>query len=462
MKLKILSIAIIGILIFSGVLPVVSAKTNTKISNSSEEYIIEGVPLISTETGNDCEMASYAMLYQYLGFNYSYHDLFYLCGAGYSLATQPKHTGYRWEGGMLKYPRYPDVAVPARPFVTPGFEVSHWIKDFEFLSEIFGYDHNLTYWTEILDEDDAWQEYWSRVKSYIDQDKPVWAAVDGCCITWWRENMPIAEEFYQKGLPGPNAHLIVLVGYNESNETVCYNDMCDANIGKYGYEYIGDPNDTGEYRWMSKATLKEATCSKDKNNQGSPYHFQIYAATMVLEENISKDALSKEEAFELAHTRNIKKMQGYNPDVYDSGYLQFHHKNGFGLEGVKKLKRDLNPLRMRFVFRFWEIMGIFSPDIADFFSGTLTSGLYYVAKDKQFAADSLLNSSELHSFCEREGNLLRNESEKWFELKEIYENCTILLNNKEPLFKIISKIRDMNVVLDEIIEIEETIILEAN
>jgi hypothetical protein len=257
-------------------------------TNSVESHVIEGVPCISTETGNDCEMASYAMIYQYLGFNYSYHDLFYLCGAGYSIATQPKHTGYRWEKGLPKHKNYPNIGIPSKPFISPGYEVSHWKNDFKFLSEIFGYDYNLTYWTEITDEDAAWQEYWSRVKNYINQDMPVWAAVDGCCIPWWREHMPIAEMFYQMGIPGPNAHIIVLVGYNESNETVCYNDMCDANIANFGYEYIGDPNATGEYLWMSKDALKEATCTKDKNNQGSPYHFPIYATTLVFEENSSK------------------------------------------------------------------------------------------------------------------------------------------------------------------------------
>jgi hypothetical protein len=435
---------------------------STSENQLSDVCVIEGVPCISTETGNDCEMASYAMIYQYLGFNYSYHDLFYLCGAGYSIATQPKNTGYRWESGFRKFSNYPDTPMPMKPFISPGYEVSHWKNDFKFLSEIFGYDYNLTYWTEITDEDASWQEYWNRVKNYINQDMPVWAAVDGCCIPWWREHMPIAEMFYQKGIPGPNAHIIVLVGYNESNNSVCYNDMCDANIAKYGYEYVGDPNATGEYLWMSKDALKEATCTKDKNNQGSPYHFPIYAVTLVFEENLSKIPLSKKDAFELAHIRNLKKMEGYNPEVYDIEYLDFHHENGFGLEGIKQLKKDLNPFRMRLIFRFWKILGLFAPSISESFSSTLTNGLYYVAKDKEFASDSLLENKGLYDFCEYDGNLLKNESKKWFELKDIYENCTILLKNGESIYKIIIKTKLMNKILDEIIEIEEKLISEPS
>jgi hypothetical protein len=151
-------------------------------------------------------------------------------------------------------------------------------------------------------------------------------------------------------------------------------------------------------------------------------------------------------------------MKGFDAEVYDSEYLDFHYKNGFGLDGIKQLKKDLNPLRMRLVFRFWKIMGLFTPSIADYFSSILINGLYYVAKDKEFTSESLLNNKDFYDFCEYEGNLLKNESQKWFELRDLYENCTRLLKNREQIHKIISKIKVINQVLDEIIEIEEDIL----
>lgn len=424
------------------------------IEDTSESYIIEGVPYIGTETGFDCEMASFAMLYQYLGMNYSYHDLFYLCGASYSLGSRPKWTGFNKYGANL-YKSWPWIP-PIRPYIDPGCLVSLWEKDFEFLSDLFGVDCNISYMNEMpiddegqVDEDAAWNIYWSRVKNYIKRDMPVWTTIDGCCIPWWREHLPQAQKYYDKGIPGPIAHIIVLVGFNESNGTVCYNDMCNANISKYGYEYVGEEDEICKYIWMNLSSLKEGT------GKGSPYYWPKYCITMVLEENESKPQSSKSEAFELTHERNIEKMQGYSEEVYDKEYLDFYRK--FGLDALKALDKDLELWRMKPTIRWWRFLQKWIFQGWDPFDDMLES-LFYIIKDKQFASESLLNYADLHDFCEYDGLLLQNESQKWEELRNLYLMFEEMYKNNKSVKSMIPVIKEMNIVIDEIIVLQEKIL----
>ncbi|HEC86328.1 MAG TPA: hypothetical protein ENI49_00410, partial [Thermoplasmatales archaeon] len=61
---------------------------STFLADSSKSvdngHIIKGVPYVSMETGRECELSSIAMLVNYLGKNYSLHELFYLIGAGHA------------------------------------------------------------------------------------------------------------------------------------------------------------------------------------------------------------------------------------------------------------------------------------------------------------------------------------------------------------------------------------------
>lgn len=442
----VISLSFTTLILNNSVIAQETRKIDIEESKENDYHLIEGVPYISTETGFDCEYASFAMLYQYLGIEYSYHDFFFLNGGAYTLATCPKLTGNN-QYGENHYKLWPWTP-PFSPYIDAGSYVSFWEQDIEFLSDIMGLDYNLTYKDEFVGEDAAWKEYWSRCKNYINQDIPVWTGIDGCCIPWWRGHMPLVQEFYDRGVPGVIQHIIVLVGYNETNGTVCYNDMVDANISKYGSEYTGGENETGEYLWMNLSSLKEGTC------KGCPYYWPKYCMTLVLEKNESKQPKSKSGAFELAHERGLKKLQGYNKEVYDENYSIFYKK--FGIDALYKFKRELKPRNLIPRTIVWRLMNRVMPGLSLF--SRVKYGLFLISKDKQFASEALLENTDLCSFSKHDGLLLHNESQKWLELY----NLTLELedsSNNDRFFKGMIKTTTTSVkmikIVNEIITIQK-------
>ena len=66
--------------------------------------------------------------------------------------------------------------------------------------------------------DENWENYWSNVKGHIAEDAPILTSVDPFSIPYYREKLNITNTETHGG------HAIIVIGYNESNQTVCYND----------------------------------------------------------------------------------------------------------------------------------------------------------------------------------------------------------------------------------------------
>jgi len=409
---------------------------NTDILEIPESHLIKGVPYVGEETGYDCEWASLAMLYQYLELNYSYHDIFYLSGAAYSLgATRTVKTPFK---------------PPFKPFINPGSLTSLWKNDLDFISHLFGISYNLSYVSKITDVEQTWKDYWNNVKNSIKDNKPVWTLIDCGVIPWWREHFPSINESYNKG-KSVGGHIIVLVGFNEANGTVCYNDMANSNYtkseSKLMGKYIWKGNETCEYIWMNISLLKKGVID------GVFYYWEDVKCLTLTIEKVT-EPIPKNEAFELAHKRNLLKMQGWNNTVYDEKYKQLYKE--FGIDALKTLKDNLKPSVIIPRLLFWRslrpIIG-FNP--FDF----MTNSTSWIKKDKQFAADSLLKQDNC-IFCQIDGRLLNNESIKWSE----FRNLTLELQNSfendrfiKNILISLSILKQMNTIVDDIIHIEEEI-----
>lgn len=203
---------------------------------------------------------------------------------------------------------------------------------------------------------------------------------------------------------------------------------------------------------MSLDSLREGTC------KGCPYYWPKYCLTVVLEKNSSKTPKSKAEVFQLAHERNIKKMQGYDAGAYDKEYLGLYSK--FGIDALTVFNQDLQPWRMKPLIRWWRflqsIVKILNMSFDPF--EYMDDNMFYILKDKQFASESLLNQTNLYDFCEYDGLLLQQEAQKWEEARNLYLEFKTLYYNNETVENMVPKLEEIVHVIDEIKNIQENIL----
>lgn len=450
---KILTLFISFCIIFT---TIVTAENKSNIYNEASDdcYLIENVPYVGVETGFDCEYASLSMILKYIGYNYTYHDLFFLTGAAYTLASRPKiSTLYKW----------PNTAPFARkPYIFEGSLVSLWEQDLTFLGDLLGFTYNLTYTSKVVDEEKEWNNYWSRCKEYIDQDKPVWTPVDVLAIPWHLQHFPSTQEMLDTiGMPSPAAHTIVLVGYNESNQTVCYHDMVNSNYSKLEIakpgDYVGEENLTCEYIWMDLSDLKAGvTTTKKGTNQASLYYWDDkFCITLVLEK--TSEPLSKSEVFNESRARGINKMKGWDRKYYDLEYKEFYSK--FGIDALKAFKNDIKTIKILPKLVLWRTINKIIPSYTPF--PWTAKGIMYTAKDKEFAADSLLKNQNISDFCKHDSELLYNESLKWKEIYYLFKDFEeSFYNDTLPENLKVSKqiFEEISVIVNEIILIQDEIL----
>ena len=435
MKRKIITLLIIFLL---GVSPtyIISAKTSNSLLLNFEKlykddwHIIKNVPYVGQETGFDCEICSFTMLSHYLEKNYSLYDIFYLTGSGHALSYKP-----RSEFKNLSQKLSP-------PQINPGSLYSIWKKDWYLISDILGVSCNITYLDEDIDKKnkkEAWEEYWDRVKTYIKNDIPVYTHVDMSFLSYNKKHKIFPEG---EGI----CHAIVIVGYNETNETVCINDP--------GPAYDGYPEE-GMYFFENFSRLKKAV----ENSTKSPFIIYKYGYLTLTLENKSKP-LPKELAYEMIHYRNLGKMDG-RPWSYDGIFIEENKQ--LGINALNYYKLDMNPLRIAYNVPYWIFVRIFARII----DKNSTAPFYFmldfirvIRDEKKFVSQSLLKIKNC-SFCKNEADLFENESQKWGEIYVLYRQFINIIEQGKyfkVFFKMIPIFFKMNKIIDEIIVIEKMIL----
>ena len=394
----------------------------TKACNDDSHIIDDPrVPYVKQTTKVYCVEASVTMLINYYGFNATIEEILHDLGCGYSLAC------YRFIPSVSRVPFGGLVIYSSTP------------SDMSFLAGLFNLSFH-DYSVRNQSEDILWEMYWTKVKKLIRNDIPVLTAVDARFLTYWKEFFKRHNISENETLSG--SHAIVIVGYNDSNGTVCYND---PGVG------VVDTEENGTYIFEKQEIFKKAVMNW-RNESCKIWVFQKTSGF---------SPPSHMERFEKAHKRNIRRMKG-----------EFEAYFGFNISDLPFLYRVFSTLCLRFGINaietleknfkksvFHRLITVNQYSKPDFEFLIPTYELIYM--EKHNVSQYLLENKGISPVCEHDGLLLENESRLWEkiyvqvkELNEIGRNNSLLktLVLTWPLLDEISR------AIDEIIEIENMII----
>ncbi len=391
------------------------APTNSSIATDPENHLIKNVPYVGQETFFYCAFATPTMVFKYYGINTSLHEVLYYSGIGSSLL-------------YLKSIRL----IPQHIFYN-SFILSQVPSERDFLATLYGLSNNL--WipdSSTIPAEECWQDYWIKVKENVSQDLPVITSVDPYSIPYLREKLNATDNTIHGG------HSILLVGYNDSNGTVCYNDPAAA---------LWNDAKNGTYVYLSKEILKGAL----QNTTGSKYYIETFL-------NHSIPPYSLEKRFEKAHERNIQKVNG-DRKVYSDLSL-----NLFSYLGIKGLKAFKGDIRMGITHRMTTVM-IYAKLVSD---PTLLTSIYNTIVVEKYNASqylsyiqNYLHDQKLKTLCTHDATLLQRESNCWKNMSLLVSELNILGKTHGPVttwmlsFSITQK---MKKTVNEMISIESAMI----
>jgi hypothetical protein len=305
----------------------------------------------------------------------------------------------------------------------------------EVLAEIYNVTFRDFSLTREPDGDSLWDRYYEKMKELINADIPIQTSVDPYCLAFWNEHLNFSNDT-------SGGHAVVIVGYNETNKTICYNDPYAAAL-----------NVSGSYLWEDQDIFKTAV---EKMNG-------VYKIYVFSKQNHTEKPTRKER-FEKVHDLNILRLQGdfkyyFGIDI-DPSNLPFLYQLFFntcyhlGINATEKQKIDIHGpvqrLRTLSLYKQYETMSL-SPYY-----------FYYdVFQQIENVSTYLLEQQNLSSLCLHDGILLRQESTLWKKLVSYYKEIqeininnslikTLMLTN--PIFD------EIVITLDEIIGIEQQIL----
>ena len=411
------------------------ASDNSKVTVSSElpdSYTIQDVPYIDQETGFFCQFASLSMLFQYYNRSASLREVLYYCGTGHSFCYSSNE-------------RLPALA---NAFKSSVLEKLYGVSFREWMPDLF------------MSEDECWQEYWYRVKQNISNDIPVLTTVDPFSLSSAKNqfNLPV---WYWNMHP-PSGHVILLIGYNESNETVCYHDSIAESYGDSQY---------GVYAWMSLDDFKKAL-KRD-----------VFTSYLIWTFKRVSSPLPPEEIFDMAHKENIERLKG-NLSAYTKWFVDGHKDYDFGINASKELREDFKKgigCRHRTIFtyklkgklglkyRLKKFLLLSHLPIFDLFPVNFTVALQtgnvytQIAIQKRYTAEYLreiqlkLSDPVFLSICINESNLFEQEAENWTKLAECYSEF-----KEKGIFMSLSHgiqiMIQMEEIMDNVVTIQQKII----
>jgi len=272
-KRLILAVVVVALVVMSGIAIFLYQTSTTSVHDQSDldKYIIEGVPFVGHDPSVPvgCGMYSSQMVFEYFGINITIPEQIYYMGWSSSF-------------GYLT-----DYYLPT--------EVSS-TEDYNFLSDLYGF--KVTFWVPDVGEpytslnETEWNSYWDVVKEYIAQDMPVITNVDPHSLPYYKEVLNITGE--EAGV-----HMIVIVGFDEDEELVYYNDPVSTLFPEV---------ENASYVSVSISDFKNAV-NRTLYKKGLVWTYQKVG-----------EPISLEERLELAHERNKQRING-NSSAYSLDLL---------------------------------------------------------------------------------------------------------------------------------------------
>jgi hypothetical protein len=415
--------------------------------NNVEEHLIKGVPIIGQDTRFYCTISSHTMILNYYGYNLSKYEVLYLMGGGFSL--------YYVTHRYLK--PFSSVGCAFRP------------SNYDYIGNLLNIEFQPFNANLLLPEDKVWPKIWSCIKENVSQNQPVLINLDGSMLIADNIGIKIPSKIW-KLIPIHADHAVTVVGYNETNQSICYNDPM--------YSIFGDEK-KGLYRWADTEIFKTAFT---KFTMFSPYFPSYYRIkTYQKPENIS---FNKEEIIEQVYNRNLKRLQGdyryYLSDIDFPNSYNYSANYTYGINASKEIKRIFgeNINTQFFTILQYKIAGklgiknTFFTNIENLFIESFNKDISIIldlavpgyknvyrtiSDEKRIISEVLKDHSSYSKKYELCSDLLKNESEQWSKISEYNR---ILLNKGFFLTipKALSLLNQMDQIMDEIIRIEQKIL----
>jgi len=410
--------------------------------DTPDSHFIKEVPYVSQETNFYCGYATPTMIFKYYGINTTLNEVIYNSGVGYSLM-------------------YPSLENNSLPF--GGWTTSQEPVICEFLSDLYGL--SFTYWQNPVDltDEKIWEEYWLLIKQNISKDIPIAVVVDELILATDNLGFVVLHSVL-KSFPLVAEHFILLLGYNEDNQTVCYSDPFYGVFNKSQY---------GTYRWINLTKFKVSSIRVME---------KLFVKAF---KNTSKIPISKEEAFIKSHKRNIEKLKGNFSTYFDQNSSPVIDNDGsysFGINASKRLKKDFEKgfnYRIKTIYKYklntrfgimYRLMNWLYSHHSELFQINLdaviieSNDVYEnIAIEKKYTAEylreiqNLLTDNNLTELCKYESVLFEYEAENWTQIADYYSEFRkkgIFMSLPRALL-LMNKMAD---VMDNIIEIEKAII----
>jgi hypothetical protein len=399
---------------------------STAILGDGHAYLIEGVPYVEKKDSLSCDYAPIDMVLRYYGLNVTDVEICYFAGGGYS-------QGYQIP--LKRLFNSPLRKIPYR-FTCNGDLLVGGPDDYRFMANLLGLSFRAIIPEKVINHKQMWREYWDIVKNNIKNNTPVIAFLDPCAWPPYREfvNLTQPPSFFK------SCCVTVVVGFNETNQTVCVNDQY-AGIKK------------GYYRWVNLSEFKLSISRAYFELRETRYSVYLITKT--------SDPLPEETIYNLVHKRNIEKMKGIK-SAYDGTFVTENFKI-IGIDALKTLKKDFET-HFRQQMPFYILFNKFSQKIDLGYTFPFKNMLRYFndeSMNHHQIAQNLLDHASLASYHEQEAYLLEMESKYWKnltlltgELKDLVLNSPFMVTMTQSK----QTIDEMIDALDNIIVIEETII----
>ena len=439
-------VCILFVVFLISVIPSVPASPilNNEYSNIEnkalfEEHVIQDVPYIPQQEFG-CAYACAAMIFAHHGKESSMMKNYYYCGAGYSFA----------------YPRTLEsiVTLPfGRPpyffqFLSSGI-VNQGDDDWDLMAALNGAEqvHHYASTNFVINHVKEWNNWWTEVKDYIKNDDPVMTSIDALAWPIWQEYAGMTKTpLFQR-----SAHVVLIVGFNEKNQSICVQDPMAGSPSYY------NPNRTG-YQWFKLNIFRRALRRSFSDlNQNS------YEVGVIVNITESPDF---DDAFRIAHERNIEKLKG-NKSAYDQDWIVSQFKE-FGIDALRTLRDHYNSPMFYLLFPFFKKMAEATGPRKNAYPFGYDSGWHKheAAIHREISKFLIevkpeLTDENLTKICDYESVLFHNASEKFYELANTTVKLQDLLYNK-TFFTMFSEARsilkDVVSVIDEILVLQEAII----
>ncbi|MBU0496663.1 MAG: C39 family peptidase [Candidatus Thermoplasmatota archaeon] len=406
-------------------LSICSASQDTRYLTQSypctipESYIISEVPYVPQSEGYFCYYATLTMYLQYLGHNLTLNELIFYDGLGFTHSYHPKE-------------RLPHQGLYA---------------DIPLIYHLFDIEQHQ--WTTPIDPstDDSWDLYYTNIQENISHNTPIITLVNPFGLPSLRHQFPISDTLWNLLFP-PSIHVILLVGYNDTNHSICYHD---PNAGFYG------SNTYGEYAWMDLTAFKTAVETNRAHR---------YSISTLIQHN---QTYSSSERFSIALSNNKEKIMGIYPQYTEiTGIPASQH-----LESIFSTQEDNRTVTIqaykthanqhsaytlkKIAYTILHTIYPAHPTIFDILIIGLENPYEKIAYEKQHVADYLAQASYQPSISHNLSILLNQEAQYWDILSSLYSN---FLRRGQPIsnYRAQLTMNYMENTIKTIISLEEQIV----